>query len=234
VDGWQIEAYLETCHEVGGDLYDCRFNRDGKLVFLVGDVTGKGMGAALLMSSFLASARVLYDSCTDAGELATRLGAIVWANGDPGRFVTGFLGCLDVSTGILRYVNAGHPSPMLLSGHEVHELESNGVPFGVLPDFTYHASTTEIRPGRTLAVFSDGIPEAQRGPEFFTEERLHEALVEAAAAPALADVRRGIFARLDAFLGDIPHSDDITLLMIRRAAAPPVSGPAPSHTAEVS
>ena len=234
VEGWQLEAYLETCHEVGGDLYDCRFRRDGRLVFLVGDVSGKGMGAALLMSSFLASARVLYESCADPGELATRLGAIVCGGGDPGRFVTGFLGCLDARTGTLHYVNAGHPSAVLLCGSEVHHLESNGVPFGLLPDVTYGTLTTEFRPGWTLAVFSDGIPEAQRGPEFFTEARLHEALVEAAAAPDLADVRRGVFARLDEFLGDTPHSDDITLLLIRREAAPPDPGPACPRSPEVS
>ena len=81
--GWQIEACLETCHEVGGDLYDCRLARDDRLVFQVGDVAGKGMGAALLMSSFLASSRVLYESCGSPGALATRLGAIVCDNGTP-------------------------------------------------------------------------------------------------------------------------------------------------------
>jgi sigma-B regulation protein RsbU (phosphoserine phosphatase) len=234
VEGWQVEAHLETCHEVGGDLYDCRFRRDGRLIFLVGDVTGKGMGAALLMSSFLASARVLYESCTDPGDLAARLSAIVCDNGDPGRFVTGFLGCLDAGAGTLHYVNAGHPSALLLCGREIRPLESNGIPLGVLRDFSYRALTTEIRPGSMLAVFSDGIPEAQRGLEFFTEARLHEALVEAAAASDLADVRRGILARVDAFLGDAPRSDDITLLLIRREAAPPAPGPAPSHSREVA
>jgi len=233
VPGWQVDTYLETCHEVGGDLYDCRFRPDGRLIFLVGDVSGKGMGAALLMSSFLASARVLYESCSNAGELATRLGAIVCANGDPKRFVTGFLGCLDIDTGTLHYVNAGHPSAALLHGDEVHPLESNGVPFGVLPDFAYRAAAARIGPGQMLAVFSDGIPEAQRGLEFFGEARLYEALVGAAAASDLAEVRRDVLARVDAFLGDTPHSDDITLLLIRREAAPG-TGPAPRHSREVT
>jgi serine phosphatase RsbU (regulator of sigma subunit)/pSer/pThr/pTyr-binding forkhead associated (FHA) protein len=218
IAGWQVEAYLETCHEVGGDLYDCRLRPDGRFVFLVGDVSGKGMGAALLMSSFLASARVLYGSCSDPGELATQLGAIVSAQGDPGRFVTGFLGCLDVNQGTLHYVNAGHPSALLLGGGEVRPLESNGVPFGVLPDFPYAARTTDLDPDSLLAVFSDGIPEAQHGLEMFGEERLREALVEAAAAPDLAEVRRRVFARLEGFRGDAPHSDDITLVLIRREA----------------
>ena len=233
VEGWQVEACLETCLEVGGDLYDCRMTRDHRLVFQVGDVTGKGMGAALLMSSFLASSRVLYESCTDPGALASRLSAIVCENGDPGRFVTGFLGCIDLHAGTLHYVNAGHPAALLLHHGEIRCLESNGVPFGVLPGYTYETLTTEIPAGGMLAVFSDGIPEAQCGLEMFEDARLHEVLLEVAAAPDLADVRRGVLARLDTFLADASRSDDVTLLLIRREAAPPVPGPAPQRVREV-
>ncbi len=220
IEGWQVEAYLESCHEVGGDLYDCRLLPDGRLLVIVGDVSGKGMGAALLMSSFLASARVLYRSCDDPGELATRLGEIVHANGDPSRYVTGFVGCLDTRTGALHYANAGHPPAMLLRGGRVHRLEGTGVPFGIMPDFAYGTATAEFHPGDLLAVFSDGIPEAQRGDEFFGDERLHEALVAAAAARDLAQVRGGLLTCLATFLGDAPRSDDVTLLLIRREAAP--------------
>jgi len=219
LEGWQIEACLETCHEVGGDLYDCRLARDDRLVFQVGDVAGKGMGAALLMSSFLASSRVLYDACGDPATLACRLGATVCDHGDPGRFVTGFVGCLDLRTGILHYVNAGHPAALLLHRGELRLLESNGVPFGVLPGYEYRAQTVEIPRGGTLAVFSDGIPEAQRGTEMFEEARLQRALLAAVDAPDLAEVRRGVLARLDEFLGDTRRSDDVTLLLIRREAA---------------
>ncbi len=216
VAGWQVEVCLEPCHVGGGDLYDCRVTGERRLVFQVGDVTGKGMGAALLMSSFLASSRVLYASCGDPGTLASRLGGIVCEYGDPGRFITGFVGCLDLATGALRYVNAGHPAALLLDGGAPRPLESNGVPFGVLPGFDYATATATIPPGGLLAVFSDGIPEAQRGEEMFEDERLREALLAAAAEPDLADVRRGLLGRLDAFLGDAPRSDDVTLLLIRR------------------
>jgi serine phosphatase RsbU (regulator of sigma subunit) len=83
-----------------------------------------------------------------------------------------------------------------------------------------------------LAVFSDGIPEAQCGLEMFEDARLHEALLEAASIPDLAEVRRAVLARLDAFLGDAPRSDDVTLLLIRREAAPPVPTPAPQRARE--
>ena len=218
VPGYELEAYLETCNEVGGDLYDFHVRGDGTLVFLVGDVTGKGMGAALLMSSFLASARVLYDTCTDPGDLSRRLGAMVHRTADPTRFVTGFVGCLDPASGTLHYVNAGHPWPMLVSGGTLRELESNGVPFGVVPEFPYRAATVDLHPGEVLALFTDGIPEAQRGEELYNEDRLRAAMCEESAAPDLGTLRVRLLARVDEFLAGEPRTDDITLLLIRRTA----------------
>jgi len=219
VPGYCFEALLQTCHEVGGDLYDFYQRADGTLLFLVGDVTGKGMGAALLMSSFLASARVLYDACDDVADLATRLGSIMFRTTDPMHFVTGVVGALDPPTGRLRYVNAGHPSMALVAGGELQKLESTGIPFGVLPAFPYAASEVELRPGALLAIVSDGIPEADRGGEMFEEQRLYDALLEDGAGAPLEALRDRIMARVDEFLADAPRSDDITLLLLRREGA---------------
>jgi len=89
IPGWEFDAVLQTCFEVGGDLYDFHVDAAGRVIFLLGDVSGKGMGASLLMSSFLASARVLYDVCPGPRELADRLGRLVFASTDSGRFITG-------------------------------------------------------------------------------------------------------------------------------------------------
>ena len=220
IPGYELEAYLESCNEVGGDLYDFHLRGDGRLVFVVGDVTGKGMGAALLMSSFLASARVLYDSCPDPAELSRRLGAMVYRSTDRTRFVTGFVGCLDPATGTLDYVNAGHPSPMLARGGTLRELESNGVPFGVVPEFPYSTVTIVLEPGEVFALFTDGIPEAQRGEELYDEERLRQAMREESAAADLGTLRRRLLERVDEFLAGEPRNDDITLVLIRRVGAP--------------
>ncbi len=217
VPGWEFDAFLETCHEVGGDLYDFRLTEEGRLMFLLGDVSGKGMGASLLMSSFLASSRVLCDTCRHPSELATRLGRLLHATTDSGRFVTGFIGCLNLDSGELQYVNAGHPPPCLMRNGTLLELESTGVPFGILPDFAYAGATVSIEPGDFLAVFSDGIPEAQKDDEFFDHERLVEVLGEQAGAPDLESARRGILARVREFVGDAPRTDDITLLLLRRS-----------------
>jgi phosphoserine phosphatase RsbU/P len=215
--GYQIEAYLETCTEVGGDLYDFHIRDDGKLVFVVGDVTGKGMGAALLMSSFLASARVLYDTCRDPAELSCRLGAMVHRTTDRKRFITGFVGILDPSTGTLQYVNAGHPSPMITLDGSLRELESGGPPFGVLPDFQYTAASTVLAPRELLALFTDGIPEAQKGEELYDDARLRQALLEESVIEDLAALRQRLLDRVDEFLAGEPRTDDITLLLLRRA-----------------
>jgi sigma-B regulation protein RsbU (phosphoserine phosphatase) len=218
VPGYELVAYLESCNEVGGDLYDFHLRDDGMLVFVVGDVTGKGMGAALLMSSFLASARVLYDAYADPAELSRRLGAMVHRTADPTRFVTGFVGCLDPATGSLTYVNAGHPWPMLVKDGTLRELESNGVPFGVVPQFPYTSATIELSRGELFALFTDGIPEAQRGEELYNEDRLRTAMREESGAADLAMLRDRLLARVDEFLSGTPRNDDITLVLIRRSA----------------
>jgi sigma-B regulation protein RsbU (phosphoserine phosphatase) len=215
--GWQFDAYLESCYAVGGDLFDFHRMPDGRLLFMIGDVSGKGLGAALVMSSFLSAARVLYTVCTDVAELATRLSSALHYNIDPGRFVTGVIGCIDPAAGRLEYVNAGHPAPCVIVNGALRELAASGVPFGVLPDVPYQCASVQIEPGALIAVFSDGIPEAQRGEEFFDEERVHSALRDAAKHSDLAVARGAVLARVDEFLGGAKRTDDLTLLLLRRA-----------------
>ncbi len=216
VPGLQCHARLETCFEVGGDLYDFHLRPDGRLVFMVGDVSGKGMGAALLMSSVLSSSRVLYDACTDPAELVTRLNSVIHRSTEPGHFVTLFFGCLDPASGELHYVNAGHNPPMLVTAGGLRELEATGVPIAILPEFPYTASTIQIGRGELLAIFSDGIPEAVRDNEFFDNERLGQALLAQAGTADLEDASDGVLGEVEAFLAGTPRSDDVTLVLLRR------------------
>lgn len=218
VPGYAFDGFLETCYEVGGDLYDFRVRNDGKVVFLVGDVSGKGMGAALLMSSFLSSARVLYETCSDLAEFARRLNDVMFRSSDQSRFVTAFIGCLDPATGAVEYVNGGHNAPLLVSGGAVTEIEATGVPFGILQDAPYASGRFDLPPGGLLAVFSDGIPEAQHGDAFFEDERLKALVCDPAAPANVGALRQKIVEDVLAFVGDSPRSDDITLLLLRREA----------------
>ncbi len=214
--GWTIDARLETCYEVGGDLYDFALRADGSLVFLIGDVSGKGMGAALLMSSVLSSARTLYDASTDPAELVARLNAVMHRSTDPGRFVTLFVGVLDLTSGRLSYVNAGHNPPVLLRRGRLERLDQGGLPVGVLGQARYDRGETIIEPGDLLAAFTDGIPEADRGGEMYEEERLIELLAAAVSEPSLDALSRRVLESVDAFIAGARRTDDITLLLMRR------------------
>ena len=221
--GWEVDARLESCYEVGGDLYDFHLRADGTLVFLIGDVSGKGMGAALLMSSAMSSLRTLYDQCTDPAELAARLNVVMHRSSEAGRFVTLFIGMLEPGSGRLRYVNAGHNFPILIERGEVQRLPTGGLPVAILANSTFEPGEAQMAPGALLALFTDGIPEADRGQEMFEEERLIEVLTAGADEPALDALGRRVMERVDGFLAGARRTDDITLLLLRRGAgvAPP-------------
>ncbi len=215
--GWSFHARLETCYEVGGDLYDFHTRDDGVRIVLLGDVSGKGMGAALLMSSILSSARVLYDACDDPLVFVRQLNKVTHRSSDAGSFVTLFVGWLDPASGVMRYVNAGHPEAIIVAGDAVRTLAATGIPVGMISDFKWEAGETTLAPGETLAVFSDGIPEAQHGQTFFGSERIEAALRELGGQPELARVADGLLERIDAFAAGEHRADDVTLLLLRRA-----------------
>ena len=219
--GWLCHVRLEPCNEVGGDLYDLHVRHDGTLVLLVGDVSGKGMGAALLMSGTLASARALYDECAGPLPFVQRLHASVSRSRDERSYVTLFVGWLDPESGQLRYVNAGHPEPHLVKKGSMRKLDSTGTPVG--PAFRLASSLIPwvegevvLQDDETLAVFSDGIPEAQRGKELFGSERLAVAVEESLGEHDLAAMADGIIGRIDAFAAGEHRADDVTLLLMRR------------------
>jgi phosphoserine phosphatase RsbU/P len=216
VPGWTVDTRLETCHEVGGDLYDFHVRADGSLVFMLGDVAGKGMGAALLMSLALSSARTLYELSADPAELVARLNAVMHRSTDRGRFVTLFVGVLDPVTGVLSYVNAGHNPPALFSAGATQRLEAGGVPVGVLEDAKFERGEVTIARGGLLAVFTDGIPEADRGGEMYEEERMLAVLGAGVAEPTLDALGRRLLESVDAFMAGTRRTDDITLLLLRR------------------
>jgi serine phosphatase RsbU (regulator of sigma subunit) len=215
VPGWEIEAHLETCFEVGGDLYDVRVRPDGSALFVIGDVSGKGMGASLLMSSFISSLRVLDDTGMEPVALANRLGTATARASDSGLFVTGTIGQLDPVSGRARVVNAGHMPTYLVRPDGIEMFDSTGIPFGILTDFSYSEQEITVAPGELLVLFTDGVSEAMREEEFFEEERFREVLLANAGAP-LRKVREAVMAAIESFIAGAKRTDDITLLLMRR------------------
>jgi len=216
VPGWGVCARLETCFEVGGDLYDFHIREDGRLVFVVGDVSGKGMGAALLMSSVLSSSRVLYDACNDPVQLAVRLNSVMHRSTDPGHFVTMFVGYLDLESGEVCYVNAGHNAPLVVGDAKTRELAATGTPIAILPDFPYTTGQTVLGRGELLAVFTDGIPEAQHEDDFYEDVRLERRLRSLTGLGDVAEIAQGVLDDVIQFMDGSERTDDITLLLLRR------------------
>lgn len=214
--GYELLARQIPCLEVGGDLYDVAELSDGHVGFVLGDVSGKGMGAALLMSHVMASLRVLYGDNLDIKSLVGRVHRQLLRSSESMRFVTLFFGRLDQATHRLEYVSAGHnPAFLLVAGGDVVRLESTGAPLGLIDGSTYETGSVTMPPGALLCVYSDGVTEAQVGDEFFDEERLIESLARHRDRP-LGDVADGVLDDVQAFLGQDSPGDDVTLLLVRR------------------
>ena len=199
--GYEVLARQIPCFEVAGDLYD---------------VTGKGMGAAMLMSSTISALRVLYQECPDIVVLAERLHQQVLRSSDDIHFATMFLGLLDPQSHQLSYVNAGHNPPMIMCEKKTcRTLAATGMPMGLMPGAKYTAETLELPVGALLCVFTDGITEAMAQDNFYGEERLQESVQNRIKHP-LSELVDGVIWDLRAFLGDHALQDDVTMLLLRR------------------
>ena len=216
IEGYDIHAQQLPCYETAGDLYDAARLPDGKISVVLGDVSGKGVGAALLMTHVMASFRILYRQSLGMVEIATRLNEQVYASSEMTSFVTIWLGRLDPETHKFEFVNAGHnPGLLICKDGEVRELQATGIPVGLLGESPFTMTEIELPPGCLLCIFSDGIPEAQSGEEFYGEERFIRVLKAHADEP-LVDVAKAIHDDLNAFLGEESPDDDITLMLLRR------------------
>ena len=219
VSGYEILARQIPCHEMAGDLYDVAQLKDGRVALVVGDVTGKGLPAAMLVSSVMAGLRHLYREKLPAKEIAARLHRSVYDYSDELHFVTMFCGLLDPITHTLEYFNAGHTPPLLIEDDggtcRADPIGPTGMPLGLVPWAEYEQRTISVPEGTLLCVFSDGIPEAQRGEEFYGDERLLESLA-GGCDRSLERIADGVIGKLRGFLGGTPLDDDVTLMMLRR------------------
>jgi phosphoserine phosphatase RsbU/P len=215
--GYEMGTYHEPCLEVGGDLYDVKCLEDGRVLFLAGDVAGKGLGAALIVSNIMPIVSVLIEDSSDLAQLATRLNRQIFRSTDPIHYATLFLGLLTPESGDVEYVNAGHNPPYLLAPEcGITEIGATGTPIGMLEAAPISSGRLTIEPGGMLFCFSDGIPEAQNtAGEFYEEDRLRDVVCrehEKGAEEIVASIKRD----LDAFVGDASPSDDITMLLLKR------------------
>jgi serine phosphatase RsbU (regulator of sigma subunit) len=219
--GYELSTCYEPCYEVGGDLYDAKCLGDGRMLFMAGDVAGKGMGAALLVSSIINTVSVLMmDESRDLTDLALRLNRQIFLTTDPIHYATLFLGILSPDTGSVEYVNAGHNPPYLLTPNcGIEEVTATGTPIGMLEEAPISSGKLTIEPGGILFIFSDGIPEAQNAEgEFYEEDRLREVICHNRDKPA-EEIVAGVKYDLAGFVDEASPSDDITMVLLKRTAA---------------
>ena len=206
-----MAADITPAKEVGGDLYDY-YIQDGKLYFCIGDVSGKGVPASLLMAVTRSLFRSESAKTQSAKEIVTAMNEAMSATNENNMFVTFFCGILDLSTGHLCYCNAGHNAPVLLSDDKYMLPVIPNLPIGILPGMEFTEQETELHYDDALFLYTDGLTEAEnRKKELFGEERMLKAL--STRKTAIEHLRK-VQADIHRFVGEAPQSDDLTLLFI--------------------
>ena len=217
VQGLDLAGHNAPCRTVGGDYYDFFPYENGRVAMVLGDVSGKGMPASLLMMSLQARVQVLIEEPDNLGAVLTRLNRLTAINCPSNRFITFFMCVLDGSTGDLVFANAGHNPPLVMRATgEAEWLEASGCVLGVLPMMKYDESRTCLEAGDVLVVFSDGVTDAlnPQGEEF-GEQRLAEA-VRQHRGKSSAAILEGVNQAIADWSAGTPLPDDLTLLVARR------------------
>jgi len=219
VHGFSFAHSYRTANTIGGDYYDFLPTGDGRLAVLVGDASGHGIAAGLVMAIAHASLRSALDLHPDPERVLTFLNGVLCRTGDRRAFMTLFYALLDPTTERVDFACAGHPFPLVRrTSGEVRELDLEGsLPLGMRPDSPFRTGTFDLAPGDTLALFTDGLPEAIGADDTaFGFPRLLP-LLEAPGTPQTLHDR--ILAAFDRHLGDRPLADDLTLLVVGREGA---------------
>ena len=214
--GWSLWNATRPANDVGGDLVDYLDLGSGRVGVALGDVAGKGLGAALLMAKLQATLRSLAPECPSLAELGARLNAILCRDGLENRFATLFY--LEILPGSprMRYLNAGHNSPFLLRARGLETLEPSARPLGMLPGATYAEGSLDLEPGDLLVAYSDGLVEAQNAAEIdFGVERLQQLVPTLRGLEAEAAGLR-LLAEVDRFVGEERSRDDLSLVTVLR------------------
>jgi serine phosphatase RsbU (regulator of sigma subunit)/ketosteroid isomerase-like protein len=219
LDRWEISPLYRPAREVGGDLYDFHLLSEGRLGVVIGDATGKGVPAALVMSTscgMLQLAAQELDS-SSPGEVLSRVNETLFARIPSNMFVTCFYAVLEPESATLRYANAGHDLPYLWHGGAAEELRARGMPLGLMPGMHYEEKEIVLQEGDSALLYTDGLVEAhdpQR--EMFGFPRLQALIAEHAEERSLGEY---LLKELYSFVGEgWEQEDDITLLTLRRSS----------------
>jgi hypothetical protein len=220
-----VEAFGMTrpANTVGGDFYDILQLPDGRVLFALGDVAGKGSPASLLMALLLAMMRTLVDEGFEGAALAARLNAQIVKHAPASRFVTLFFGVLDTATGEFGYVNAGQNPPVVRRADGSYErLKTGGIALGMFEFATYEFASTRLNVGDVIVMYSDGVSEAENGSGVPFEESGLQAVIDGPGWASAMELAWATFAAVDHFSEQRRLIDDLTILVVRRLPPLPV------------
>jgi serine phosphatase RsbU (regulator of sigma subunit)/anti-sigma regulatory factor (Ser/Thr protein kinase) len=214
--GWQVAAYYRPAREVGGDFYDVIPLPDGRVAFVVGDVTDKGVPAALVMSATRSVLRASAQRLIEPGAVLERVNEHLCPDMPEKMFVTCLYGVLDPESGLLRFANAGHDLPYVKTADGIVELRARGMPLGLMLGMDYEEKEAVLQPGDSVLLHSDGVVEAHDPDRnMFGFPRLKETMAAAPAGQGLID---RVLAELETFTGtDAEQEDDITMVTLQRS-----------------
>jgi sigma-B regulation protein RsbU (phosphoserine phosphatase) len=216
---YQLEAVAIPTKNVGGDYYTVAQLDDQRWLLAIADVSGKGIPASLLVSTLHASLQAYLQTESDLAGLAQKLNLMVYRNTSPERYITFFAGVLNTSDGSFTYVNAGHNFPFCTrAGNGTLEaLSVGGLPLGMFELAEYQAASVTLHPNEAIVLYTDGVTEAMdRGQNEYSEERLKEVILSKASATA-QEIKQAILDDVHRFVGNEPQSDDLTLMVLKRA-----------------
>ena len=217
-NGLEFGAVCIPARGISGDYYDVMQFPDGRLVFAIADISGKGISAAILMANVQALLRTLSETGIPPAEVCKRLNHHLHQVTDESKYATFFYAEWKAAERRLSYVNAGHYAPVLLGSLCGRQLDEGGFPLGLFPGSEFQTGEVSLQPGDLLALYSDGLTEAaSKNGEEFGEQRL-QAEIEKRSGESLAEIQAGVLEEVRKWAGD-ELEDDMTLLMVRAIEA---------------
>jgi sigma-B regulation protein RsbU (phosphoserine phosphatase) len=216
VPGWQLWLFTRPANEVGGDLVDFLKINEQRFGLALGDVVGKGLGAALFMAKLQATLRAIFPDDTSLGDLGEKINRIFHRDTLPNSFASLIYLEIQANSGAVRFVNAGHMPPVILRPGQVEEMPAGGPALGLMPKANYSEQTVELSKGEVLVIYSDGVTEARNeAGDFFGEERLFEIFSRSAPLSATAIGER-LLAEVTRFIGKAKPHDDLSLVVLKQ------------------
>jgi serine phosphatase RsbU (regulator of sigma subunit)/two-component sensor histidine kinase len=217
IRGYEAYGINVPTKDVGGDFFDIFRIRDDRWCLTIADVAGKGIAAALLVSTLHAALRSYAESENNLAELVRKLNRLVFRSSTPDKFITFFVAFLEPGSGMLQCANAGHNPPFLISSDKSQRIGPTGPALGVLEHYDYRIEKFQLLPGNGLFMYTDGITEAENPDEdMFGEEKLSAHL--SSPTKDLKPWCEALMEKIRAFAQNQPQSDDITMLWIRRSS----------------